>query len=233
MKNFIYIIALCLLAILPLNATLAQQKTNAEKVDSILAVMPQLNDSEKDNAFRRIIELTVGTPDERHYTGMYLREARSRKNIDGEGFALQRLAETYYTQWDTDSVFIYADEAIRFAQQHRLYSYLASLRYMLIRRYQAQGRTLTALRMAEEACEEAKTLEDHFSKARLLQAFGGIHYNLGQYEEATRFYLESIREANQSRDTGSSFFMQCYTANRGDVRPAVGGKKCSECRITR
>ena len=128
-------ITIFLLAVFPLNAVTAQQKTAAEKVDSILSVIPQLNDSEKDNAFRQIIELTVGTPDEKHYTRMYLQEARSRKNIEGEGFALQRLAEAYYAQWDTDSVFIYADEAIRFAQQHRLYNYLASLRIMLIGRY--------------------------------------------------------------------------------------------------
>ena len=48
---------------------------------------------------------------------------------------------------------------------------------------------LKALRMAEEAYEEAKELEDHFLKARTLQALASIHYNLSQYEEATRFYL--------------------------------------------
>ena len=38
---------------------------------------------------------------------------------------------------------------------------------MIIKRYQAQGRTLTALRMAEEAYEEAKTLHDPVSKAKI------------------------------------------------------------------
>ena len=57
---------------------------------------------------------------------------------------------------------------------------------------------LKALRMAEEAYEEAKELEDHFLKARTLQALASIHYNLSQYKEATRFYLESIRETAQT-----------------------------------
>ena len=78
---------------------------------------------------------------------------------------MQRLAEAYYAQWDTDSVFIYADEAIRFAQQHKLNN-LSILCNMLIHRYPTQEKTLKALYMAEEACEEAKALEDHFSKAR-------------------------------------------------------------------
>jgi AraC-like DNA-binding protein len=199
-----------LLVVLPLNAALAQQKTAAEKVDSILVILPQLIDIEKENALRRLIDLTVGTPDERHYTRLYINEVRSRKNIDGEGWALQRLAETYYAQWDTDSVFIYAEEAIQFTQQHKLYNYLSGLRNMLIRRYQGKGQTFKALRIAEEAYEEAKALEDHFSKARILQAFGQIHYNLSQYEEATRFFIESIAEADQGRIPTSSVFMQCY-----------------------
>ena len=64
---------------------------------------------------------------------------------------------------------------------------------MFISRYHAQGRTLTALRLAEEAYEEAKALQDHTSQARILQSFGDIHFDLWQYEEATRFFLESIK----------------------------------------
>ena len=120
-------------------------------MDSVLAVMPQMNDSEKDNALRLLIMLTTGTPDEKYYTRSYLDEARRQDNIEGEGFALSRLAEAYFAQWDTDSVFIYAEEAIRFAQRHKLYVHLSDMRNMIIKRYQSQGRTLTALRMAEEA----------------------------------------------------------------------------------
>ena len=158
MKNCKCIITLCLLATLPLNAAQAQQKTAAEKVDSVLAVMPQMNDSEKDKALKLLIKLTVGAPDERHYTRMYIDFARSRKDIEGEGWALLRLAQTYYAQWGTDSVFIYGEEAIRFAKQHKLYDNLSNLRNMFISRYHTQGRTLTALRLAEEAYEEAKAL---------------------------------------------------------------------------
>ena len=41
-------------------------------MDSVLAVMPQMNDSEKDSALKLLIDLTVGAPDERHYTRMYI-----------------------------------------------------------------------------------------------------------------------------------------------------------------
>ena len=181
------------------------KKTAAEKVDSILAVMPQMNDSEKDKALKLLIDFTTGSQDEKLYTRRYIDFAHSRKNIEGESWALLRLAQTYYTQWDTDSVFIYSDEAIRFAQRHKLYNDLSNLRNMLIRHYQKQGQTLTALRLAEEAYEDAKALDDHYLKSRVLANFGEIHYGLWQYEEATRFFLESIQEADKSRQPVSTF----------------------------
>ena len=98
MKNYKYLITIFLLTVLPLNAAQAQQKTAAEKVDSILAVMPQMNDSEKDRALKLLINLSVVDPDVRHYTRMYIDFARSRKDIEGEGWALLRLAQTYYAQ---------------------------------------------------------------------------------------------------------------------------------------
>ena len=59
---------------------LCTAKIGRGKSDSILAVMPQLNDSEKDNALRLLIMLTTGTPDEKYYTRRYLDEAR-RQNV--------------------------------------------------------------------------------------------------------------------------------------------------------
>ena len=167
MKNCKYMITIFLLTILPLNAAQAQQKIAAEKVDSVLAVMPQMNDGEKDKALKLLIDFTTGSQDEKLYTRRYIDFAHSRKNIEGESWALLRLAQTYYAQRGTDSVFIYGEEAIRFAKQHKLYDNLSDLRNMLISRYHAKGRTLSALRLAEEAYEEAKALDDHYLKSRV------------------------------------------------------------------
>ena len=196
-KKIVFIIGLLLAASYTM-PTSAQEKTAAEKIDSILAVLPQLKDSEKDNAFQLLSDLAIGMPEKRYYTRMYIDFARRQKNYKIEGAALQRIAETYFTQWDTDSLFISADEAIRFAQKHRMYDLLSNLRVIVIRRYVAQGQTLTALRMAEEAYEEAKTRQDHASKATILQTLGSIHFNLSQYEEATRFYLNAKRMLDHS-----------------------------------
>ena len=187
--------------------TSAQQKTNAEKTDSIVAVLPRLSDEEKLNALLTLTNLTFGLPEQKHYTFMYLNEARKQKNIRAESSALLKLTLLYYLQFDSDSIFIIGEEAVRFARQHKQYDDLFFAMSELIRRHKAQGHLLTALRKAEEAYAEAKELKEDRFMARMLSTRGEILYNMEQYEEAVKHWIESIELAAPYRNAQNELFI--------------------------
>ena len=134
----------------------AQQKTSEEKTDSIVALLPRLSGEERLNALAILTNLSAGLPTQKLFTYQYLEEARRQKNLEAESSALLKLTLYYYVRFDSDSIFIIGEEAVRFARQHNLYDDMFFVQSEIIRRYKAEGRILTALRKAEEAYTEAK-----------------------------------------------------------------------------
>ena len=156
MKNNI-ITFICLLALLAGQMS-AQQTTNVEKTDSIVDILPQLTGSDRLEALSTLINLTAGLPAQKEITFQYLNEARRQKNVEAESTALLRLTLIYFSHFDSDSIFIIGEEAIRFARLHNRYDDLFLAQSEIIRRYKAEGKFLIALRKAEEAYAEAKEL---------------------------------------------------------------------------
>ena len=191
------------------SSALAQKKTNTERVDSIVALLPRLNDEGKLKALSTLIDLT---PDigQMPYAYMLLEEARRQKNVEWEGKAMKMLTLSYYHRHDTDSVFIVGEETIRFLRKHKLYDDLFSIHGELVKRYVGMDQTLTALRYAEEAYAEAKELQDGMCMAYMLSAIGHIHYSVDQYEEAARYYTESIALAASRRQANPTFIINHY-----------------------
>ena len=120
------------------------------------------------------------------------------------------LTGIYYGQVDTDSLFIFAEEAIRVARQHKQYNNLFFAHQQLIRRYLRNEQIITALRYAEEVREEAGGLQQNLPEAMILASIGNIYYRLGQYEEAVRYTVESTEKALQSRDPNSTIYAANY-----------------------
>ena len=199
-------LTLCFQAVLFLNAAFAQQSTDAEKSDSILAVLMQLQGSERLDALRTLINLNYRTLNERRYTRMYIEEAAKQKNIQAEGWGRQNLMSTYYAQFETDSVFIVGEEAIRFNRQHQLYSNVFYVRQQLIKRYLRDGKLIIALRKAEEAFEEAKEIQQNILMGLMLAVIGEVHYFMEQFEEAVGYYVESVEMGEKSRDEETSLY---------------------------
>ena len=138
------------------------------------------------------MNLSAGLPTQKQYTYLYLDEARRQKDVKAESAALLKMTLLYYSRFDSDSIFIIGEEAVRFARQHHLYDDMFFAQSELIRRYKAEGRLLTALRKAEEASAEAKTFNEKKFMARTLSTIGEILYNMEQYEEAMNNWIESI-----------------------------------------
>jgi AraC-like DNA-binding protein len=176
----------------------AQEKTKAEKSDSIEAVLPQLSDTVKLRAIKELIDLNVNRPPAGRYLKLYREEARRQNRTRVEAFALLRLAQ-HHAQLETDSVFIYGEEAIRFTRQHRVHDYLFSAIATLIRRNVRDGHILTAIRRTEDALAEAKDLDEFDSSVEMLGSLAMIYYTIGQYEEAKRYWLESAEWAAKDR----------------------------------
>ena len=170
----------------------AQAKTNVEKTDSIVAVLPHLSGYERLIALQTLQNLSLGLPEQKQYAWMYLNEARRQKDVQAESAALVQLTMIYFPQFDSDSIFIIGEEAIRFARQHKQYADMFVVQSELIRRYKAQGQFLIALRKAEEAYAEAGELQDDMFMARMLSSIGEILYNLEQYEGAIKHWVECI-----------------------------------------
>jgi tetratricopeptide (TPR) repeat protein len=191
-------------------SAIAQQQSVVEKTDSILAVLPQLSGDERLKALSVLVTINDMLPDERAYINMYLEEARRQGNVVSEAQALKMLMYYFYPNADCDSVFIVGEEAVRLTRQHKLYDELFLIHHEMIRRHNADGQKLTALRKAEAAYAEAKELQKDMPMAYVLSAMGIIYYNLEQYEEALHYMTESIELATPYRQTNPSFILNAY-----------------------
>ena len=191
MNKYITLIFSLLILIINTNLT-ALEKSTAQQIDSIVSILPQLEGRDKLNAIIDLITLNNGLPSQKQYWKMLLNEARNQKHTVAEGYALANLAGIYYSQFDTDSLFIVGEEAIRFTRQHKMYDELFYLQQQFIRRYQRQGQSFIALNKAEEAYREAKELNEKEPMARMLATIANIYNSMEQYSEAERYYLESI-----------------------------------------
>jgi len=185
----------------------AQQTSNVEKIDSIVALLPRLSGDDRLSALATLTNLTAGLPTQKQFTYLYLQEARRQKNITAESAALLKLTLYYYPRFDSDSIFIIGEEAVRFARQHNKYDDMFFAQSEIIRRYKAEGRLLIALRKAEEAYAEAKIFQENRFMARTLSTLGEILCNMDQYEEAIKNWVESIALAKQDGQAPNELFI--------------------------
>ena len=200
---------LTLSALLLTTSLSANEKTNAEKTDSVLAILPQLRGTEKLDALYTLIRLADDEIASKPYVDMLLDESRRQKDIEMETFALLNLIIYHFFQLDSDSIFMIADEAIPFLRQHKQYVHLQHTVHNVIVRHAGTGRFITALRMAEDLYEELKEIQDEGLMALMIQTIAGLYDDMDQHEEALRMYKESI-EIAKGNVMGDQFYLQNY-----------------------
>ena len=120
MKKKIILFTL-LLAVAAIQQVFGQQTSLAGQIDSIEARLPQLQGEKKLEALRQLITLFERLPEAKQYVYIYLNEAQRQKDIEAEAWAWRTLSSIYYSPFDTDSLFIIGEQAIRFARKHEFY----------------------------------------------------------------------------------------------------------------
>ena len=200
-----------LLALLLLPPAAAQESDVARQTDSILALLPQLPDAEKLDAIYTLVDINDEASSAKPYIDMLLAEARRQKNIEMEGDALHSLVYHYYFRFDSDSIFIIGEEAIEFLQRHKLYGMLIPVKNNLIYRHFYEGRTITALRMAEEFYDEIKEIQDEWMMVEVLQTMANIYEAMEQYEEALRIFEQCIEMARKTEIKRDNFLAHTYS----------------------
>ena len=205
-----HIITACFCASLFVVSAFTQTTSTASNIDSLVAMLPHLRDTAKLDALNSLINLSIGLAAESHYMLMYLEEAQNQKNVRAEGWALTALARIYFSQFDTDSVFVYGKKAISFNREHKQYNFMFYAKRTVIRRYEHDGQILTAFREAQEAYEEAKKLQEKLPMALMLGIIANIYHTIGQYEEAMRYMTESVELASQIRKKNELFMFENY-----------------------
>jgi len=95
--------------------------STVEKTDSIVALLPRLSVDDRLSTLATLTNLTAGLPTQKQFTYQYLNEACRQKNMTVESAALLKLTLFYYPHFDSDSIFIIGEEAVRFARQHNKY----------------------------------------------------------------------------------------------------------------
>jgi len=194
------ILIIALLTATPLFASHSQ-------TDSILAALPQLRGEEKLEALKTLVNLTDNHLD---YLDMLVQEARRQKHIEMEAFALAKFVEYYFFQFNNDSIFVVAKDAIQFLRKHKFYHYLFAVQQNVIMRHSLEGRILTALLLAEEAYEEAKEMADDWLTATMLKTIAGLYNHMEKHEEALLYYKKSQEMAMKNRQTGEWIFIGNY-----------------------
>ena len=152
-QMFTKFIVITIMATMLVFPAVAQQRSNAAQIDSLVAVLPQLRDSVKLKAMSTLIELTRDELIRKSYVNMYLDEARRQKDTYSEGRALALLAEIYFAQFDTDSIFIFAEEAYAEAKETQQKMPMAEMLAIMGRLYDEMGQQEEAIRCYEESIE--------------------------------------------------------------------------------
>ena len=194
MKN-IFLLLVILFAL----PAVAQQKSNVAKTDSILALLPQLRGAEKLDALHTLVYINDYDHSLKHFAEMLRQEAQRQNDIEMEGYAWTRLIFYYYSQYDSDSIFTVAEEAVQFLRRHNLYAPLEYVQRAVIFRHAFAGRHLTALRKADELYAEIKETGDEWLLIEMLYNIATVYSTMDKNEEALRIFDECLEIALRNR----------------------------------
>lgn len=196
-----YLLFLLILSIIPYQI-FAQEESFNDELYELEKKLPELSGKDRLNVLGDLIEKT---PLNNHDKIRFLideleREAIEQENIKAQAFAKSELVELYVYQFDTDSVFIYADIAENFARKYKLHTRLFQIQQMVLQRYTFQGDFAKAIQKGEEIYNEAKAINNHYGLAMASAGIGNIYITMGIPDEALKFYKESLSLLKTAKD---------------------------------
>lgn len=178
-------------------------------VDSLLKVIPSLNDTVKLKAIENLISLSENNDKAISYSKLLLKEAQKQRNINYQALAKAKLVQFYYSQFNTDSVYRAAKEAEIFIKENHIDKYLFTVQQIVVQRYIDQGAYTLGLDKAKQMYQDAHNVSDFAGMASATSAMGSAYSQMNQYDEAIKFYKESLSLAKQS-NKHAIFYAECY-----------------------
>lgn len=170
------------------------QQTNANNTsDSLLKAIPALVDTNRLEAIKQLTYTVNNIQTGLNYCRWLRLEAEKTKNVPYQAFAMVKMLEFYYSQFETDSLALAYQQYEKFCQAHGYYKsyYVASMIY--IQRYIDQDKYALALDKALRVYEFAKKQQSVEGLVESLSMLSYIYSGLEQYPEAIRMAHEALQ----------------------------------------
>ena len=183
--------------------TISAIQSSPQFKDSLLQVIPKLKDTVKLEAMR---QLTYQAGDDIvaavEYTDNLLDEARKQKSLFYQSFALAKKVELYYSQFNSDSIFIFAQQFEAFCEERQFFEHYFVVENIVIKRYCDQQQFTLALNKAQKVYEKARETGNWLAISQSLMNLGIAYSEVGNYDEAIRVVAEAAQILRQQMNKG-------------------------------
>lgn len=163
-------------------------------IDSLVKVIPTLNDSLKLKAFSELAMLAVQTRHEKapEYISQYQEEAKRQNN--NKSISSANGVEFNWAIYSNDTVKLIEayKKASGFAREHKMFDHLSRYQSQLVNYYINQRQIEKAIAHAKEMQGEAVESNDPDYMASSAWSLAAIHLQSQNYEDAIRYYNESL-----------------------------------------
>lgn len=165
-------------------------QTNVE--DSLIKKIPTLKDTIKLEAMKQLTYLAGQDNNAAEkYVENLLYEAQKQNNLFYQSFALAKKVELYYSQFNSDSVFIFARQFEEFCESHHFFEHYFIVENIIVQRYCNQEQFTLALNKAQKVYEKAKINGNWLAISRSLMNLGIAYSEIGNPTEAIRVVNEA------------------------------------------
>jgi AraC-like DNA-binding protein len=188
--------------------TLQAQKPTTS--DSLLKIIPGLTDTVKLEAMRQLIYANNITNKAIVYARMLLKEAQKQKSVYYQSFALGKLTELYYPQFNNDSVFIWGKASEEFDRTHQFYKHYFIVGNIVVQRYTDQGYNTLAFNKAQQLYEQAQKLNNPLPLYSSLSTMANVYYQLEYNKQAIQVEKEAVQLLKGLKDLDYAKLIESY-----------------------
>lgn len=160
---------------------------------------------------------------DKYYNDLLLEEAQRQQNSKYQAIAHTSRTVHHYRDFDTDSVFYYAEIAEKFDKEHGEYRSLFQVKEIVIYRYIGQGHFSLALKKALKMNEQALLIDNPRVHVLSYMTLAHVYWGTGQLDEvilnaqkALDTCIEEDNEAPYNKIQCYDLMARAYTSN-GDI----------------
>lgn len=172
----------------------AQTQKGAEKLETLKSLTYTTNNFNK------------GLP----YCRLLLAEAKKLNNIEFQSFALGKMVEFYYSQFDTDSIFIAGQKFEDFCNKNKFYKHYFVVINMLVMRYVHQENYTLALYKSEYLYKLARQQGNIDGAVNALYTQANIYLSMEQPDQAFKLFNEGIELMDENKSTQDRIKLDFY-----------------------